>query len=578
MITNINDFRKINESIEDDSQRAEKLAQLVELGKQMLENYKKAEEFAALKAEKNAEVQELLERMNKTSIIAESTLIEVYKPFQTKRLSSKEYFDFVNTSVGVINDDFKTLSESIKALSTKLTGGTSYIRTTKNTRDLPEGTLKTTESLSDIWSSIKSWFTSFKESIINMLPGMESKLQAIKVQANNFNPTTESVTNVTESISDDKKYILEDTIEGFLKPYIDEIADYSLDSDGTTVLLYVPAADVKFDISDQHAPEWNILNIAFQEFCKANDLYDFEVTTTDGYTNLVLSADTDIIDMRQYPRESMTNESAPHVSDEEKSMARKWWGDTLSINDQKALLTKHAPFYLGDTFRANLYDKDNATIYDMWVAEGKPDYVLTNEALTPQQIAARNAYSKEYKRTRREQAKNIATVLQKAKDAIEMEKKESYFNDLANTNEQMIKQLLAELNAKSVAIGDKILTLVNVAEREAFDMKVYEEKMTSAELVGDAVAKMAKALIEIHKTSSHTAGSVRHIHNTSDLPEGTFNAHFDHETKTVVPPTSEGKTNEGLSSWLMDSWKTIKGFFTSFRTASKEVDAALASI
>jgi hypothetical protein len=510
MITNINDFRKLNETIDDDSQRAAKLAQLVELGKQMIENYKKVEEFAALKAQKNAEVQELLERMNKTSIIAEGTLIEVYKPFQTRRLSSKEYFDFVNNSVGVINEDFKTLSESIKAISTKLTGGTSYIRTTKNTRDLPEGTLKTTESLSDIWSSIKSWFASFKETIMNMLPGMEAKLQTIKAQANNFNATTETVVNVTESISDDKKYILEDTIEGFLKPYIDEIADYSLDSDGTTVMLYVPADDVKFDITDQHAPEWNILNLAFQEFCKANDLYDFQVTTTDGYTNLVLSADTDIVDMRQYPRESMTNEASV--------------------------------------------------------------------PLTPEQIAARNAYSKEYKRNRREQDRNIANVLQKAKDAIDMAAKEKYFNDLANTNEQMIKQLLAELNAKSVAIGDKILTLVSVSEKPALDMKVYEEKMTSAEEVGDAVAKMAKALIEIHKTSSYTSGSVRHIHDTSDSPEGTFNAHFDHETKTVVPPTSEGKTNEGLSSWMIGAWKSIKGFFTSFRTASKEVDAALANI
>jgi hypothetical protein len=580
MITSLNEYRKYNESLSSDNQRAAKLATLVELGRQMVKNYKLAEEQATLKAEKNAEVAELLARMNKTSVIAEGVLIEVYKPYETKRLSSKAYFDFVNNSVGVISEDFKTLSETIKSISTKLSGGSKYIRTTKNTRDVPTGTVKTTESLSSIWDSIKEWFVSVKNMILGMLPGMEAKLTDIKNEAVRFQNDSEMVdikngpsnknmafvktesnkaqmwefyyrdTNGVESVVDTKimrnpenskhykalqekmldkddttcmvgyrnygitegaaknNYVLEDTIEGFLKPYIKDGADYTLDDDDNTVMLYIPASDMLFDIKDIHAPEWNILKLAFQEFCNQNDLYDFDVTTTDGDTEFVLSADVDIVDTRG----GFTSE---------------------------------------------------ATV---------------NEDLTPEQIAARNAYSKEYKRNRREQDKAIADVLVKAKEAIEISKTEAYYNELAATNEKMIIQLLEELNAKSVAIDDKILTIVKTEEKEAFDMKVYEEKITNAEAVGDAVAKMAKALMEIHKSTSAVSGSVRHIGDTSDSPEGTFNAHFDHETKTVIPPTSESVTNEGLSSWIMDSWKTIKGFFTSFRNASKSVDTSLAAI
>lgn len=580
MITSINEYRKYNESLSSDNQRAAKLATLVELGRQMVKNYKLAEEQATLKAEKNAEVAELLARMNKTSVIAEGVLIEVYKPYETTRLSSKAYFDFVNNSVGVISEDFKTLSETIKSISTKLSGGSKYIRTTKNTRDVPTGTIKTTESLSSIWDSIKEWFVSVKNTILGMLPGMEAKLADIKNDAVRFQDDSEMVNipngpsnkkmafaktesnkaqmwefyyrdaNGVETVVDTKimrnpeeskyykalqekmldkddttcmvgyrnygisegaaknNYVLEDAIEGFLKPYIKDGADYTLDDDDNTVMLYIPASDMLFDIRDLHAPEWNILRLAFQEFCKQNDLYDFDVTTTDGDTEFVLSADVDIVDTRG----GFTNE---------------------------------------------------ATV---------------NEDLTPDQVAARNAYSKEYKRNRREQDRAIADVLTKAKEAIEISKTEAYYNELAATNEKMIMQLLEELNAKSVAIDDKILTLIKTEEKEAFDMKVYEEKITNAEAVGDAVAKMAKALMEIHKTTSTVSGSVRHIGDTSDSPEGTFNAHFDHETKTVIPPTSESVTNEGLSSWIMDSWKTIKGFFTSFRNASKSVDTSLAAI
>jgi len=502
MITTINEFRQFNESNNwTDEQRAEKLEQIIELGREMISNYRLSEESAEFKSEKNAEVAELLQRLNKTSVIAEGVLIEVYKPFTQKRLSNKAYFDFVNNSVGVINQDFIVLSDAVRTLSTKLTGASSHIRMTHNTRDIETGTMKTTESLSGAWESIKSWFDGFKNRIMGMLPNMESELDEIKKQSAQFSVVTESVGNNASN------YVLEDIVDGFLQPYITEMTDYRLDHDGNTVMLYIPIDDVKFDIKDQHSPEWNILNLAFQEFCNEHGLYDFEVTTTDGYTDLVFSADTDTIDVRNPRYESKVNE--------------------IMSDDQRA---------------------------------------------------RRNATSKASHAKRRQQNKAIADVLTKAKEAIGYAEDEEYFLDLAVTKEKALMAMLAEFSAKSIVIDDKILTLVNIAAKETLDMKEYIDKITNAEEVGNAVAKMSQALMEMHKSVINVSGSTRHISDTSDSPDGTFNAHFDHETKTVVTPTTEGAANESAGSFIAKIWDSIKMFFKSFKRASKEADNALAAI
>lgn len=594
MITTINEFRKVIESLSDDNERAAKIRALIDLGRQMVENYKKAEEIAEQKASKNAEVKDLLERLNKTSVIAEGVLIEVYKPFEQKRLANKEYFDFVNNAVGVISEDFKTLSNAVKEISTKLTGGTSHIKTTKNTAEIPTGTLKANEGLSDIWNTIKEWFNAFKQSILSLLPGIEDNLSSISKDAVRFHVMRES------SASDN--YVLEDAIDGFLKPYINEVSDYRLDSDDTRVILYVPFADVKFDIADKDAPEWKILNDEFKLFCDANGLYDCGVTSTSDYSDLVLSADTHIVDMRQYPRESKVNENnkdysygTAHLQQQGVKLGENVESiDDLIVGQEYCIVDlglgewNGGYKYMGyinnvhdfsdtfdidnDTSATSFTDAEMDELIDFGQIAFYGDFV--NEELSPEQIEARNKYSREYKKNRREQDRNIAAVLEKAKEAIALAKEEAYYKALAETNEAMIKSLLAEFDSKSIAIDDKILTLVKVEEKPALDMKTYIEKITNAEEVGEAVAKMATALMGIHTKTIQVSGSVRHIGDTSNSPEGTFDAHFDHETKTVIPP----QANEGVVSFLSKVWSKVKGFFASFKIASKQADNALAAI
>lgn len=100
-------------------------------------------------------------------------------------------------------------------------------------------------------------------------------------------------------------YILEDVVTDFLEPYIKPDAEYNLDNDDNKVMIYIDADDVLFDIFDQHAPEWNIIKLGFDNFCKANNLYNGDATTTDD--SLVLSAEVDIVDVRQV-RQPQSNE------------------------------------------------------------------------------------------------------------------------------------------------------------------------------------------------------------------------------------------------------------------------------
>ena len=124
---------------------------------------------------------------------------------------------------------------------------------------------------------------------------------------------------------------------------------------------------------------------------------------------------------------------------------------------------------------------------------------------------------------RREQNKNVENVLVKAKEAIELAQKQSYFEELAKVQEEQVIALLKEFNSKSIAIDDVILNLIRTESKPVLDTAEYEKNMTNAEQVGDAVALMSKALIEIHKNTVNVSGSVRQYKDDSNSPDGTFN-------------------------------------------------------
>src|SRR5574343_1204706 len=103
-------------------QRAEnaRLALLVQTAREMIELYEKAEEFDNSKRIKNAEIEQMLDEMKATSIIASGVLVEVIKPYETKRLDSKEYTAFVESAVDSISEEYKAMHAKAVELNTKL--------------------------------------------------------------------------------------------------------------------------------------------------------------------------------------------------------------------------------------------------------------------------------------------------------------------------------------------------------------------------------------------------------------------------------------------------------------------------
>jgi hypothetical protein len=496
------------ESLSSERERDAKLQILVELGKQAVESYKKMKEYEELKKQKNAEIKEMLETLEKTSYIAEGVLIEVTKPYVQQRLNKKEYFDFVENSIGLMHDDFKNLSNQMKALATKLIPANTTLRFGPNTGNKATGTIKYNESLlGDVWDLAKDWFAKFKRFFMSSIERTNRRLERIKAEAAKFN--TEQP--VAESFSDDDidETILEPiTGEAWFTAHVKEDFDYTLDKDVSgTVMLYVRQEFLNFDLGEDNTEIWNSLNHNFEVWCDTQDLFYPEVTTADehdGTKSLVFSAETRL----------------------DESLSTR-------IDRQLRML----------------------------------------ETISEEERLARNKYSREYKMKRRQQDKALANILDTAKDAIEAAKQETYYAELLDLQERQIIQLLQELNAKSVAIEDKLLSLVNNREKEDIDINVYQEKMKAAENVHAGVEKMVTALIEIHKQTVPMSGSVRHYADDSNSPDGTFDAKWDYVNKTVIPPS-----NESVGSFLKGIWNKVRTFFSKFKIASRQVDVNLAKI
>jgi len=158
----------------------------------------------------------------------------------------------------------------------------------------PENRIKTFNVATE--QSVKTWMG------VNSLGYLERQAILQRIGLNKQQELVEQKSVSIEETHNNENYVLEDIIFDFLAPYIKPAADYTLDSDNETVMLYIPATDVLFDITNIESPEFKILLDKFKEFCNANNLYDCDVTTTSNNTDLVFSADTDIIDVRN-PRD-----------------------------------------------------------------------------------------------------------------------------------------------------------------------------------------------------------------------------------------------------------------------------------
>ncbi len=62
------------------------------------------------------------------------------------------------------------------------------------------------------------------------------------------------------------------------------------------------------------------------------------------------------------------------ISSADKITARNWWNQTLSFNEEDALIKKYAPIYFPTYMRGVIYGKNNSTILEIWEKEGSPTH------------------------------------------------------------------------------------------------------------------------------------------------------------------------------------------------------------
>lgn len=614
MITKISVF-KINESLSGDRAREAKLQILIDTARQMIENYKKAEEFEQLKNEKNIEVKEVLERLNKTSVIAEGVLIEVIKPFQQKRFSSKAYFDFVENSVGTISEDFRLLSNEIKATSIKMSAEKEYIRTNKNTRNKETGTMS--EGIGDFYNNIKNWVKAFVSKLSVLLNKTERDLDIIMTKAKKFSSMVESANTFTNTNSDYETSVVLEQIEwseihgqvhAILENYneelyynIDGISDSNFANLTNDIVNYIQSLNInevtenissnlnkdttlhiiKLHIEDELKKLNNkntlVLKDNGQEYIKRNNyLSEYESGSISGK----MMAYKNVLDMiNKFEKYNPTFNVNEKLSQDEKEHIISLYNNGISQSD----IADQYGYNFNDVLKVTKYlghgswfneEEEEERLGDDPMSKQYYDRTLENLSPEEERRLRRNRASRDSHARRREQNKNVENVLVKAKEAIELAQKQSYFEELAKVQEEQVIALLKEFNSKSIAIDDVILNLIRTESKPVLDTAEYKKNMTNAEQVGDAVALMSKALIEIHKNTVNISGSVRQYKDDSNSPDGTFNARFDWENKTVIPPTA----NEGIGDYVKSAWNSIKRFFLRFKMASKRFDTALENI
>lgn len=649
MITNINKFKQINETLSQDRAREAKLANLIKLGRDMIENYKQMEEFKALKQEKNAEVQDLLEKLNTTSIIADGVLIEVIKPYTQNRLSSKAYFSFVEESVEIITDDFRNISNTIKEASTKITPPKSYIRKGANTRNLETGIMKQ-EGLGDFLSKVGNWIKLFVSKLKGILNNTNNNLQIISNNAKNFLSVTESVESNSfniEILNDKDQDLIEDIqiwtpldakdlkftnwedglnwlinqwksnedLYNFYRTnlasndelYIGQygymgadIQDHmkNINQNANTSLFNEKSLDdysieEAFDIlnESEYVSTKDQLRAIARELKSTYRNIKFSIRVT--YNTIDITILQAPIELRKDPTKDRESVNHYYVNSHYNDMpeAKEILSGICDIvlqnqreitndGDYGSIPNYYVSLRVGDydrPFRVTgnsqqTTPQPETTSTETETTNQNANTSLFNENLSDEQRLARNKYSREYKQKQR----NIASVLIKAKEAIELAKQEEYFKQLAETHEKMVINLLKEFSSKSIAIDNKLLSLVESEEKETFDMSTYEEKITNAEEVGNSVSLMAQALMSIHKNVVNISGSVRQYKDDTESEDGTMGARFDYDNKTVVLP--ENKTNESFKSIIKNIWNKVKVFFNSFKNASRNIDMALDNI
>ena len=530
---------KVNESLSKDRANKAKLDMLIQAAREMMEYKEKAKQFAELKKSGNVELEQLLDDMEATSIVANGVLVEVIKPYETHRLDTKEYTKFVEDSIDTIGEGYKQMHDNALKLAETVKKGYAYTRTAQNKKGLDTGTLESLDMFKKFASWIKEQISKFK----NFLNSFKSDLTDIKSQALQFQ-------NINESLY-----------------------GYALHGYDNVKATDVHISQIKWGDTVIHNGEMKTVG--------KNDIkYDSFMGTSlfgDNYksgTKLVKKIDFIVpknIDESVYPgRESKYKNKIVEVLATSNDLSY------LELFDKTGFTTTSEDYGLYRNVQLLLEDNIITRFKD-----GRKYRYNLDSTVDTTQIDMTDATTGPVDNA------PVVEALEKAKEVIENAEQEKYYEELAKVKQKQVMDLLREFGAKKVAIDDKIVSLIEVQESTRIDMEKYQDYMMNADEVSESIADMATNLFGLYTKVSKVSGSVRQFADDQGLEDGTLNATFDYVFKTVTKPednlnnpkrTTVEPVEEGIGSWIKKVWRGIKRFFSNFRISSKRVDIALKNI
>lgn len=522
----INSIKIFKESLKNDMIFDTKVKQLIaklERLQQIQEEKKSIEE--KLKTD-NTELQTVLEKMKAHSIIVDGILLEIYPEYESNRFSEKMFFDAVNESVDILGKDILETANKYKEIYTKTTD-IKYLRgnanATKTRAARPHGDFTKNEGLfdgvRDFFTRILNWSKSFFIKADRNIEKVKNILAGVGVFIN-----TEPI-SVNEDISsvDHSQQLKVNTNPMFGYQGLKQMNELLQDRD---LIKYIGRSKYKKHIFDA------LVSREYSTFKEVHINGDngSGVTGTSAY---LAELSTMGIAYRIKLGRSYKYFLSPFGVDlcEENGMTVSFSANPVTA--QKAI--KQDP-------------EINKPAYD-------PAAPVKIESVT---------YDKIY----------LAEALSLAKNSIETNKKKLELE----TEEDMLKdeavKLFEELNLLDIAINDKIYKLYS-QQRNYLQVTEFQKAITTIEEVGADMADTFTDLIASSVNYFDVSGSVRQYKDTSNSPDGTLGAHFNHTTLEVEPPVSESMINENILKKAL-SW--IKGAFRKTFRLRKRVEKKLATI
>lgn len=182
MLTTINQYKKIvYESLSKDRSMNFKQKQLEESAKQLIDAMKKLDIAQVARKQQNEVVKNVLEELNTHSITCQGVLIQMVNGFESSTTNMKDYNKFVSESVDILGDQYIEMHNKITILSTENKPDTTYIKTLKNTKSLPNGIVK--EGIID---GIKKGFNTIVSSIKSFLSKSKVEVQEIQNELDQY--------------------------------------------------------------------------------------------------------------------------------------------------------------------------------------------------------------------------------------------------------------------------------------------------------------------------------------------------------------------------------------------------------